>query len=91
MKNHYPEFKYLVFVFKCMLKIRNLGETYTGGIGSFLLFCMILFYLYEVHRDKKYYTLSEHVIKFMQFYGENDWGSKVIYMKEGMIGDRHGF
>lgn len=58
MNSYYPEFKYLVFVFKCTLKVRSLGETYTGGVGSFLLFCMILIYLYETHRQKHYYTLG---------------------------------
>lgn len=45
MEACYPEFKYLVFVFKCMLRVRGLGETYSGGLGSFLLFCMLLVYL----------------------------------------------
>ena len=69
MKKYFPEFKYLVFVFKCFLRIRGLGETYTGGIGSFLLFCMILFYLQEVQREKKYLTLGEHILNFMKYYG----------------------
>ena len=41
----FPEFKYLTLVFKCTLRIRGLADTYTGGIGSFLLSCMILVYL----------------------------------------------
>jgi non-canonical poly(A) RNA polymerase PAPD5/7 len=88
MKRYFPEFKYLVFVFKCMLRVRSLSDTYTGGVGSFLLFCMILVYLYEVHRDRKYYTLGEHVLKFMTFYGERDWSNKTILVREGIIADR---
>lgn len=41
----FPEFKYMAMVLKCMLKLRSLGETYSGGLGSFLLFCMVYFYL----------------------------------------------
>ena len=46
----YPEIKYLIMVMKCILKQRDLSETYTGGIGSFLLFCMILAFLRELRR-----------------------------------------
>jgi len=45
MGEYYPEFKYLFMVLKCMLKVRNLAETYSGGLGSFLLFCMLLAFL----------------------------------------------
>lgn len=58
MMNCYPEFRYLAVVLKCALKIRGLGETYSGGLGSFLLFCMLLVYLREMQNRKKYYTLS---------------------------------
>ena len=84
----YPEFKYLVFVFKCLLKIRSLSDTYTGGVGSFLLTCMILAYLEHTQRHKKYYTLGEHIIKFMSFYGEEDWSRKIIVVRRGIIEER---
>ena len=58
MGEYYPEFKYLFMVLKCMLKVRNLAETYSGGLGSFLLYCMLLAFLKEVHKKNKYYTLS---------------------------------
>lgn len=74
MKRLYPEFEPLVFVIKTMLKIRNMSETYTGGIGSFLLFCMILHFLRYVHQRQCYYTMGENVMKFMEFYGlSGDW------------------
>jgi non-canonical poly(A) RNA polymerase PAPD5/7 len=38
-------------VMKCLLKQRDLNETYKGGIGSFLLFCMILAFLRELRRQ----------------------------------------
>lgn len=41
----YPELKYLYMVLKVFLYQRNLHETFKGGIGSFLLFAMILAFL----------------------------------------------
>lgn len=41
----YPELKYLYMVLKIFLYQRNLHETFKGGIGSFLLFNMILAFL----------------------------------------------
>ena len=48
---YYPELKHLMMILKLFLKQRDLNETYTGGIGSFLLFCMILTFLREIRRD----------------------------------------
>ena len=81
----YPEFKFLVFVLKCFLKIRNLSETYGGGIGSFLLFSMILTYLQTMHRKQKQYNLAEYLIGFLKFYGEEDWSDRIVYPAEGTI------
>jgi len=39
-----------------------MSETYTGGIGSFLLSCMILIYLQNIHEIKCDLTLGEHAI-----------------------------
>lgn len=47
----YPEIKCLYLTLKFFLKIRLLNDTYNGGIGSYLLFCMILTYLREVRKD----------------------------------------
>ena len=47
----YPEMKYMIVVIKCILRQRDLHETYSGGIGSFLLFQMVLAFLREVRRD----------------------------------------
>lgn len=43
--------RYLIMVLKAILKLRDLNETYKGGIGSFLLFCMILTFLREYRKD----------------------------------------
>ena len=47
----YPEMRYLIFILKCMLRQRDMHETYSGGVGSFLLFCMILAFLREFRRE----------------------------------------
>ena len=91
MLDNFPEFRYLAMVLKCTLKVRNLGETYSGGLGSFLLFCMLLIYLRDVHRKGKYYTLSEHLLHFMEFYSiSRDWQKLRVYVATGVIEDRRG-
>lgn len=85
----FPEFRYLAVVLKCTLKIRGLGETYSGGLGSFLLFCMLLHYLRDTQRRRKYYTLSEHVLRFMEYYAmTNDWSRKRVYVSTGAVEER---
>ena len=49
---------------------------------------MVLVFLQEMQRKKKYFTLGEHILKFMSFYGEEDWSRKVIYVKDSFITDR---
>ena len=45
MTKRFSEFKFIIFVLKVMLKIRYLSETFSGGIGSYLLVCMVFHYL----------------------------------------------
>jgi len=90
---HYPEMRHIILVLKCMLKQRDLNETYTGGLGSFLLFCLVLTFLREFRRkylttDKadllKTVLLSEYLMKFFEFYGLNfDINAKTIIMTDG--------
>jgi len=89
---YYPEMKYLLMIMKCFLKQRDLNETYTGGIGSFLLFCLILTYLREIRKeyvqaeaeeDVAKLLLSEHLLKFMDFYINFDVHTKQIIIAEG--------
>ena len=87
---NYPEMKYLIFILKCMLRQRDLHETYSGGIGSFLLFCLILAFLREFRRDYirddklkdlENIGLGEYLIRFFEFYAiKNDWNRKKIIM-----------
>jgi non-canonical poly(A) RNA polymerase PAPD5/7 len=86
----YPEAKYLIYVMKCLLRQRDLHETYSGGIGSFLLFCMVISFLREFRKDfvKKgeranlnEVLLSEYLLNMMDFYGSRfDFQRKRIIM-----------
>eukprot|EP01017_Pseudomicrothorax_dubius_P026989 TRINITY_DN3062_c0_g1_i1.p1 TRINITY_DN3062_c0_g1~~TRINITY_DN3062_c0_g1_i1.p1 ORF type:complete len:429 (-),score=125.89 TRINITY_DN3062_c0_g1_i1:138-1424(-) len=89
----YPEMKYVIMVIKLLLRQRDLHETFKGGIGSFLLFCMTLHFLREVRKDYfiqgrqdqlKYVTLGEYVIRFMEYYGiQFDINNKSIILTGG--------
>lgn len=90
--SYYPEMKYLTVLLKCFLKQRDLNETYTGGVGSFLLFCLILTFLREIRReyieqdredDIPKILLSEYVLKFMEFYANFDVANNQIIVAEG--------
>lgn len=74
----YPEIKHLIFVLKIFLRQRDLNNTYMGGVGSFLLFCIILAFLRYYKREilenrgaeeLKSVLLSEYLLKFLEFYG----------------------
>jgi non-canonical poly(A) RNA polymerase PAPD5/7 len=75
---HYPEIKYLFLILKIFLRQRKMHNSYTGGIGSFLLFCMLLHFLRDhkarVVRDMGTYavqnlTLSHLLLQFLLYYG----------------------
>jgi non-canonical poly(A) RNA polymerase PAPD5/7 len=68
-----------------MLKQRELSETYSGGVGSFLLFCMIVCFLRECRRNKKNYTLGEYLLNYLEFYGIDNWTDRRIIMKKNQI------
>lgn len=76
----YPEIRHLIFLIKIFLRQRDLNNTYMGGVGSFLLFCMILAFLRDYKRkiienrgaeELKTVLLSEYLLKFIEFYGIN--------------------
>lgn len=89
----YPEMKFLIIILKCILRQRDLHETYTGGIGSFLLFCMVLAFLREIRKDYnnnnrlnelQNMMLSEYLLKFLEFYGlKFDINIHQIIMQDG--------
>ncbi|CDW89037.1 poly rna polymerase [Stylonychia lemnae] len=67
----YPELKPLMIVIKAFLKCRNLNETYSGGVSSFLLTMMVTSYLQICYKkgntDKT--DLGKHLIDFFELYG----------------------
>jgi non-canonical poly(A) RNA polymerase PAPD5/7 len=76
----YPELRHLIFVMKIFLRQRDLNNTYIGGVGSFLLFCIILAFLRHYKRELieskgaeelKSVLLSEYLLKFLEFFGVN--------------------
>jgi non-canonical poly(A) RNA polymerase PAPD5/7 len=64
---------------------RELSETYSGGVGSFLLFCMILCFLRDCRHNKKNYTLGEYLLHYLEFYGIDSWTERRIIMKKNQI------
>ena len=88
----YPEMRYMIFVLKCMLRQRDLHETYQGGMGSFLLFCCVLSFLREQRKQYFYekreqelenMSLGEIILRFFEFFGvKNDWKKKRIVMQD---------
>lgn len=89
----YPEMKYLILVLKAVLKQRDLNEPINGGVGSFLLFCLVLTFVREIKKDfiatdkreeLKEMLLSEMLLKFFKFYAEDfDITKKCIVMTDG--------
>ncbi len=95
----YPELKHLILILKCFLKQRELNETYSGGIGSFLLFCLLVTYLREIRREYikqenedeiPKLLLSEHLIKFFEYYANFDiTNSQIIVAEGGAVVDKY--
>lgn len=72
----YPQLKYLITVLKYFLKQRGLNDTYSGGVGSFLLFGMVVCSVqqhpsYRQDRQNYHkYTLAHYFMHFLRMYGE---------------------
>ena len=45
LQKKFPELRPLILVLKAFLKSRQLNETFTGGVGSFLLTILVTSYL----------------------------------------------
>ncbi|MDR3582331.1 MAG: hypothetical protein P4L67_03600 [Candidatus Pacebacteria bacterium] len=73
LMKRYPPLKSLTLVIKAFLRERRLNETYTGGIGSFLLVTMIVAFIQFECKDRKKNlketNLGELLIHFFRFYG----------------------
>jgi len=75
MVNQYPPLRPLTMVLKVFLSQRRLNETYTGGIGSFVLSSMIVSFLQHRIRLSKArkvalsWNLGSLLLDFLQLYG----------------------
>ncbi|CAI5747233.1 unnamed protein product [Peronospora destructor] len=74
----YPSFRPLTLVLKCFMAQRGLNETYSGGIGSFLLQMMVVSFLQHhgralgaEHDDPKFNNLGLLLVGFFTLYGRD--------------------
>ena len=72
----YPQFRPLVLLIKCFLYQRNLADTFTGGVGSYLLSCLVLGFLQNhavsnpVSRMSELTSLGHLLFDFFSFYAK---------------------
>lgn len=71
-----PPLRPLIFVLKYFMKIRDLNEPYTGGMGSFMLQMMIVSFLqhrareeYSNHKRSLAMNLGSLLLEFFELYG----------------------
>ncbi|CDR96853.1 Poly(A) RNA polymerase protein 2 [Babesia bigemina] len=77
IKDKCEQYKYmqpLILLIKLFLQLRNLNDTYIGGIGSYLLYCMVLSFL-QLHvsscsrsKDEEN-TLASLYVDFFYYWG----------------------
>ncbi len=90
----HPEIGPMLFLFKIFLKQRKMNNAFTGGVGSFLLFCMIRAFLKDFKWKRAVNSkgqsfvqtsLTDYVVGFLSFYGkEFDYRNNQITMHDGM-------
>eukprot|EP01054_Gregarina_sp_Poly1_P000269 Gregarina_sp_Poly_1__268@NODE_1065_length_5196_cov_51_378826_g740_i0_p2_GENE_NODE_1065_length_5196_cov_51_378826_g740_i0NODE_1065_length_5196_cov_51_378826_g740_i0_p2_ORF_typecomplete_len665_score68_92NTP_transf_2/PF01909_23/4_3e14NTP_transf_2/PF01909_23/1_6e04PAP_assoc/PF03828_19/2_4e07_NODE_1065_length_5196_cov_51_378826_g740_i031395133 len=68
----WPQMRPLILILKETLRQWELGETYRGGIGSYLLFCMTLHHLQHTENLKSK-NLGELLIGFLSRYSYFDY------------------
>jgi len=71
--SQYPLIRPLVVLLKFILRQRNLNETYTGGVGSYLLLNLVYAYvqhLIRTNEEDKILNVGKLFIGFLKFYGE---------------------
>lgn len=77
---HSTEIKYLYYVFFCMVRQRSLHTS----IKSLFIYGICSFFVYE-RRNQRVRTLTENVIKFLEFFSigiAQDKERKIVY-REG--------
>ncbi|CAH0481386.1 unnamed protein product [Peronospora belbahrii] len=74
----YPAFRPLTLVIKYFMAQRGLNETYSGGVGSFLLQMMVVSFLQHHgralgahHENPKYNNLGQLLVGFFTLYGRD--------------------
>ncbi|KAL3673971.1 hypothetical protein V7S43_001655 [Phytophthora oleae] len=74
----YPSFRPLTLVLKYFMAQRGLNETYSGGVGSFLLQMMVVSFLQHhgrelgaEHDDPKFNNLGQLLMGFFTLYGRD--------------------
>ena len=75
----FPEIKILIMVIKYTLKQRELDKIYKGGINSFIIFCLVYYYITDIRKRIIYnikkgiknneLTLGNLLVGFFDFYG----------------------
>lgn len=74
LSKDFPPFKYLMLVLKAFLAQRQLHETYSGGIGSFVLSVMVISFLQQRQRVQQTtapqsWNLGSLLLDFLNLYG----------------------
>jgi DNA polymerase sigma len=72
----YPQFRPLVLLIKSFLYQRNLADTFTGGVGSYLLSCLVLAFLQQhaisfQPRLAELTSLGHLLFDFLSFYAKD--------------------
>jgi len=85
----FPPLAPLVLFLKLFLAQRNLHETYMGGLGSYLLVCVVLSFL-QLHPSAQFArahsvsTLGKLLLDFFRYYGQEfRYGSMGISVLDG--------
>jgi DNA polymerase sigma len=77
----YPQFRPLVLLIKCFLYQRNLADTFTGGVGSYLLSCLVLAFLQQhavsnQPRTAELTSMGHLLFDFFSFYAREFRGDR---------------
>ena len=68
----YPEMKPIVLVLKQQLKLHNFNETYTGGMASYTLLCLVISYFQQFYASGcNDILLGEHLFNFYRIFSDD--------------------
>lgn len=87
----HPEIPYLVFIAKMALRQRHMNNTYQGGVGSYLLFLMVLTFVREYKRELlrtrrrglSQATLAEYLVNFLLYWGRFQFHTHEVVIADG--------